>query len=74
MENQFYPKLSKKKATSFRIMLLMGGSTPETTSTVSNQRSKIITNYNLKVINKLNIIHSRFYHSTVRYDYKANHA
>ena len=69
-------KVIEKKATSFRIMLLLGaGSTPETTSTVSNQRSKIITNYNLKVINKLNLknntLSNGIYHSTVRYDYKA---
>ena len=50
------------------------GSTPETTSTVSNKRSKIISEYNLKVIKKLNFKNSSLsngiYHSTVRYDYK----
>ena len=41
MENQFYPKLSKKKAAILSNNALTGvGSTPETTSTVSNQRSK----------------------------------
>ena len=31
------------------------GSTPETTSTVSNKRSKIISEYNLKVIKKIKL-------------------
>ena len=54
MENQFYPKLSKKSYVLSNNALTGAGSS-WTTSTVSNQRSKIITNYNLKVINKLNL-------------------